>query len=65
MIDLFLLCFYLSMVVTLGDGEQPYTVAPVMTCTLSCDHRVVDGAVGAQYLQAFKTIVENPLALLL
>eukprot|EP01035_Chromulina_nebulosa_P018209 gene18209-23874_t len=47
------------------DGEDNWTVAPVLTATLSCDHRVIDGAVGAQYLQAFKTIVENPLALLL
>lgn len=46
-------------------GEDNWKVAPIMTATLSCDHRVIDGAVGAQYLQAFKNIVENPLALLL
>ena len=31
-----------------------------MTCTLSVDHRVVDGAVGAKFLQAFKALIENP-----
>jgi pyruvate dehydrogenase E2 component (dihydrolipoamide acetyltransferase) len=40
-------------------------VAPVMSCTLSCDHRVVDGAVGAQFLAAFKKLVEDPLTMLL
>jgi pyruvate dehydrogenase E2 component (dihydrolipoamide acetyltransferase) len=40
-------------------------IATVMTCTLSVDHRVVDGALGAQWLRAFKRIVEDPLALLL
>lgn len=33
-----------------GDGEMPYEVKNVMTVTLSCDHRVVDGAVGAKWL---------------
>ncbi len=36
-----------------------------MNVTLSADHRVVDGAVGAQWLQAFKGYIENPLRLLL
>jgi pyruvate dehydrogenase E2 component (dihydrolipoamide acetyltransferase) len=36
-----------------------------LTATLSCDHRVVDGAVGAGWLSAFKTHVENPSTLLL
>jgi pyruvate dehydrogenase E2 component (dihydrolipoamide acetyltransferase) len=36
-----------------------------MTATLSCDHRVVDGALGAQLLAAFKTVLENPIALFL
>jgi pyruvate dehydrogenase E2 component (dihydrolipoamide acetyltransferase) len=34
-----------------------------MTVTLSCDHRVVDGALGAQLLAAFKAVMENPMAL--
>jgi pyruvate dehydrogenase E2 component (dihydrolipoamide acetyltransferase) len=40
-------------------------VATIMSCTLSCDHRVVDGAVGAQFLTAFKEFVEDPLTMLL
>ena len=36
-----------------------------MTCTLSVDHRVVDGALGAQFLAEFKQLIEDPLALLL
>jgi pyruvate dehydrogenase E2 component (dihydrolipoamide acetyltransferase) len=45
------------------DGELK--IATVMTCTLSCDHRVVDGAVGAQFLAAFKRLIEDPLTMLL
>ncbi|EME70961.1 pyruvate/2-oxoglutarate dehydrogenase complex protein, partial [Paramagnetospirillum caucaseum] len=40
-------------------------IATVMTCTLSVDHRVVDGAVGAEFLAAFKTLIEDPLSMLL
>jgi pyruvate dehydrogenase E2 component (dihydrolipoamide acetyltransferase) len=40
-------------------------IATVMTCTLSVDHRVVDGALGARCLREFKRIVEEPLSLLL
>ncbi len=40
-------------------------IATMMTVTLSCDHRVIDGAVGARWLQAFKGLVENPMAMLL
>ncbi len=46
--------------VTLEDGE-PVTVTE-MTVTLSCDHRVVDGAVGARFLQALRERVEAPAA---
>jgi pyruvate dehydrogenase E2 component (dihydrolipoamide acetyltransferase) len=45
------------------DGQL--TVATVMTCTLSADHRVVDGAVGAQFLAAFKKLIDDPLTMLL
>ena len=37
------------------------TVATMMTATLSCDHRVVDGAVGAEWMAGFKALVENPV----
>ena len=35
-----------------------------MRCTLSCDHRAVDGAVGAELLQAFRQLIEDPLLML-
>jgi len=59
-------------ILAVGAGEQrpvvrngTLTVATVMSCTLSCDHRAVDGAVGAQFLAAFKRLVEDPLTMLL
>jgi pyruvate dehydrogenase E2 component (dihydrolipoamide acetyltransferase) len=59
-------------ILAVGAGEQrpvvkdgAMAVATVMSCTLSCDHRAVDGAVGAQFLAAFKTLVEDPLTMLL
>jgi pyruvate dehydrogenase E2 component (dihydrolipoamide acetyltransferase) len=45
------------------DGQL--AVSTVMSCTISCDHRAVDGAVGAQFLAAFKKLVEDPLTMLL
>jgi pyruvate dehydrogenase E2 component (dihydrolipoamide acetyltransferase) len=36
----------------------------VMKVTLSCDHRVVDGATGADFLRTFKGLMENPVILL-
>jgi pyruvate dehydrogenase E2 component (dihydrolipoamide acetyltransferase) len=44
------------------DGEV--VVRELMRVTMSCDHRVIDGATGAQFLQTFKRILENPLLLL-
>ncbi|MDE2583100.1 MAG: 2-oxo acid dehydrogenase subunit E2 [Rhodospirillales bacterium] len=40
-------------------------IATVMTCTLSVDHRVVDGALGAEWLAAFKSVMEDPMSLML
>jgi pyruvate dehydrogenase E2 component (dihydrolipoamide acetyltransferase) len=40
-------------------------IATVMTCTLSVDHRVVDGALAAEFIAAFKKVVEDPLSLML
>jgi pyruvate dehydrogenase E2 component (dihydrolipoamide acetyltransferase) len=40
-------------------------IRQTMRVTMSCDHRVIDGAVGAQFLQTFKQILENPLYLFL
>jgi pyruvate dehydrogenase E2 component (dihydrolipoamide acetyltransferase) len=45
------------------DGE--IEIRQMMRVTMSCDHRAVDGAVGAQFLQTFKQILENPLYLFL
>ena len=59
-------------ILAVGAGEPrpivqggQLAVATVMTCTLSCDHRAVDGAVGAQLLAAFKKLIEDPLTMLL
>ena len=59
-------------ILAVGAGEQrpvvkngALAIATVMSCTLSCDHRAVDGAVGAQFLGAFKKLVEDPLTMLL
>jgi len=44
-------------------GDQ-LAIATVMTVTLTCDHRVVDGAVGARWLQAFKALIEDPITMI-
>lgn len=46
-----------------ADGE--IAVSQIMKIGLSCDHRVVDGAVGAQFLQALKSIIETPALILI
>ncbi len=48
--------------VVTADGELG--IATVMSCTLSADHRVIDGALGAQFLQAIKDNLENPIGML-
>ena len=55
-------------ILAVGVGEERAVVhngkieaAWVMSVTLSCDHRAVDGALGAQLLGAFKTLIENPV----
>jgi pyruvate dehydrogenase E2 component (dihydrolipoamide acetyltransferase) len=45
-----------------ADGSVAF--ASMMTVTLSCDHRVVDGALGAELLAAFKSLVETPVTML-
>jgi pyruvate dehydrogenase E2 component (dihydrolipoamide acetyltransferase) len=59
-------------ILAVGAGEQrpvvkngQVTIATMMSCTIACDHRAVDGAVGAQWLQAFKKIIEAPAMLAL
>ncbi|MAQ56487.1 MAG: pyruvate dehydrogenase complex dihydrolipoamide acetyltransferase [Rhodospirillales bacterium] len=41
------------------------SIASIMSATLSVDHRVVDGAIGAKFMEAFKTLIEDPLGMLL
>ena len=59
-------------ILAVGAGEQrpvvvngKLEVATVMSVTMSCDHRVIDGATGARFLQVFKQFVEEPAAMLL
>ena len=59
-------------ILAVGAGEKRPVVADgalgiatVMTCTLSVDHRVVDGAVGAEFLAALRSLIESPLSLML
>jgi pyruvate dehydrogenase E2 component (dihydrolipoamide acetyltransferase) len=47
--------------VVVGDA---LAVATVMSVTLTCDHRVIDGVIGATWLQAFKTLIEDPITML-
>jgi pyruvate dehydrogenase E2 component (dihydrolipoamide acetyltransferase) len=60
-----------STILAVGTGEERAVVrngkieaAQIMSVTLSCDHRSVDGALGAQLLGAFKALVENPVMML-
>lgn len=59
-------------ILAVGVGEQrpvvsngQLAIATVMSCTLCADHRVIDGAVGAEFLAAFKEFIEDPLRLLI
>lgn len=45
------------------DGE--IVVRNIMSVTMSCDHRVIDGATGAKFLQTFKQMLENPILMLM
>ena len=58
-------------ILSVGAGEQrpvvrngQLAVGTVMSVTLTCDHRVVDGAIGARWMQAFKAFVEDPVTML-
>lgn len=48
-----------------GDGTSSVATITAMNVTLSCDHRVVDGAVGSQWLLVLKSYLENPITMLL
>ena len=58
-------------ILSVGAGEKrpvvkgdALAIATVMTVTLTCDHRVVDGAIGSRWLAAFKGYIEDPITLL-
>ncbi|HLZ76229.1 pyruvate dehydrogenase complex dihydrolipoamide acetyltransferase [Phenylobacterium sp.] len=58
-------------ILSVGAGEKraivrgdQLAVATVMTVTLTCDHRVVDGAIGARWLAAFKPLIEDPITMI-
>ena len=59
-------------IMAVGAGEQrpvvrdgALAVGTVMSCTLSSDHRVVDGAVAADFMSTFKKVVEDPISMML
>jgi pyruvate dehydrogenase E2 component (dihydrolipoamide acetyltransferase) len=59
-------------ILAVGVGEQrpivkngALTIATVMSATISCDHRAIDGALGAKWLNVFKKLVEDPLTMML
>jgi len=59
-------------ILSVGAGERrpvvkddQLAIATVMTVTLTCDHRVVDGAIGARWLAAFKAGIENPITMII
>ncbi|MEO8812407.1 MAG: pyruvate dehydrogenase complex dihydrolipoamide acetyltransferase [Caulobacteraceae bacterium] len=58
-------------ILSVGAGEKrpvvrdgALAISTVMTVTLTCDHRVVDGAIGARWLNAFKTMIEDPITMI-
>jgi pyruvate dehydrogenase E2 component (dihydrolipoamide acetyltransferase) len=60
-----------SSIIAIGEGEKrpvvkndKIEIVNIMTVTLSCDHRVMDGALGAQLLSAFKGFIEEPITML-
>jgi pyruvate dehydrogenase E2 component (dihydrolipoamide acetyltransferase) len=61
-----------GMIMSIGAGEKrpivkndALAIATMMSVTVTCDHRVVDGALGAAFLKAFKSFLEDPMAMLL
>jgi pyruvate dehydrogenase E2 component (dihydrolipoamide acetyltransferase) len=61
-----------GMIMSIGAGEkrpvvknEALAIATIMSVTVTCDHRVVDGALGAAFLKAFRGFLEDPMAMLL
>ncbi len=60
-----------SSILAVGAGEKrpvikgdAIEIATIMSCTLSCDHRVIDGVLGAELIDAFKGFIEEPVTML-
>ncbi len=60
-----------SSIMAIGMGEEraivrdgKIVVANMMSATISCDHRAMDGAKGAELISAFKNLIENPVSML-
>jgi pyruvate dehydrogenase E2 component (dihydrolipoamide acetyltransferase) len=60
-----------STILAVGSGEERAVVrdgkivaAPIMSATIACDHRAIDGALGAVLISAFKSLIENPVMML-
>jgi len=60
-----------STILAVGASEERAVVrngkieaAPIMSVTLSCDHRAIDGALGAELIGAFRTLIENPIMMM-
>jgi pyruvate dehydrogenase E2 component (dihydrolipoamide acetyltransferase) len=58
-------------ILSVGAGEKravvrndAIAIATVMSVTLTCDHRVVDGAIGAEWLKVFKSMIEDPITMI-
>ncbi len=58
-------------ILSVGAGEKrpvvrgdQLAIATVMTVTLTCDHRAVDGAIGSAFLGAFRSFIEDPVTML-
>ena len=61
-----------SAIIAVGAAEQrpvvkdgALAIQTMMSVTMSCDHRVIDGALGAQWLNVFKSLIEDPLSMML
>ena len=52
-------------VITDDKGADAVAIRPIMKMTLSCDHRVIDGAVGAAFMSDLKRMIEEPIAALM
>ena len=59
-------------ILSVGAGEKravvrgdQLAVATVMSITLTCDHRALDGAIGARWLQAFRALIEDPILMVI